>query len=397
VAKSSRRYLPPLLLSIIAAAGLGLPDPARADAKEKQLQQVRERIERLQRELNAAVGKRDSTREELQTQERRINEIAKALRETDVRLERQGSALGELKQRERRERDAQRGHLRALESEMRAAYTVGREPYLKVMLNQEDPAAASRVLAYYRYFNQARTKRIEAAETTLKRLEILQEEIADRTQKLSELRVSQERSRRALEESRRNRSELLAVLNRQVANQSEEIERLRADEQRLERLVRELKTVMPPPEVPFPDGNERFAALKGRLPLPLGGRIIARYGQPKGVGSLTWRGIFVAGKEGQPVRAISRGRVVYADWLRGFGLLLILDHGDGYMTLYGHNEALRQQTGDWVKAGQTIATVGSTGDAPSTGVYFEIRRNGVPHDPLQWCATGRVGPTRTRR
>ncbi|HLF23497.1 MAG TPA: hypothetical protein VI565_06190, partial [Burkholderiales bacterium] len=270
MADSSRRYLQRLLLSIIAAAGLGLPDPARADAKEKQLQQVRERIERLQRELNAAVGKRDSTREELQTQERRINEIAKALRETDVRLERQGRALGELKQRERRERDAQRGQLRALESEMRAAYTVGREPYLKVMLNQEDPAAASRVLAYYRYFNQARAKRIEAAETTLKRLETLQEEIADRTQKLSELRVSQERSRRALEESRRNRSELLAVLNRQVANQSEEIERLRADEQRLERLVRELKTVMPPPDVPFPDGNERFAALKGRLPLPLG-------------------------------------------------------------------------------------------------------------------------------
>ena len=395
MAESSGRYLQTFLLTVVATVGLGLPK-APADTKEQQLQRVRERIGQLQRELNATVGRRDSTRDELQIEERRINELSRALRDTDGQLESRSHDLSELKRRERHERDTQRGHLRALESEMRAAYTVGREPYLKVMFNQQDPAVASRVLTYYRYFNQARVKHIEAAERTLDRLETLQNAIAEQTQKLGELRERQESRRRALEESRGHRSQLLATLNRQVADRSQEIGRLRADEQRLERLVRELKSVLPL-DVPFPEGNERFAALKGRLPLPLAGRITARYGQPKGVGTLTWRGIFVAGKEGEPVHAISRGRVVYADWLRGFGLLLILDHGDGYMTLYGHNEALRQQTGDWVKAGQVIATAGSTGDAPSTGVYFEIRRNGVPYDPLQWCTIGRAGPKQTRR
>jgi murein hydrolase activator len=377
--------------------GLSWSALAAVGTQEARLQHLRERIDRLQRELNVAVGKRDSVRDELQTQERRINMLTESLRQIDDQLDHQARTLSGLKDREQRERAAQRAQIHALETQIRAAYSMGRQPYLKVVLNQENPAAASRALVYYRYFNEARAAHIDAAEATLTRLQGLKAEIAEHTSKLIDLRATQERDRQALEASRRQRADLLAALNRQVANQSEEIDRLRADEQRLERLVRELKTVLPEVDVPFPAGKERFAALKGRLPLPLAGRIIAHYGQPKGVGKLTWRGIFVAAKEGQPVRAISRGRVAYADWLRGFGLLLILDHGDGYMTLYGHNEALRRRTGDWVEAGQVIATAGNTGDAPATGVYFEIRKNGVPNDPLQWCATGRTNPGRARR
>lgn len=376
---------------------MGWPLLVSAGTQETQLKHLRERIDRLQRELNVAVGKRDSVRDELQTQERRINALTESLRQIDDARERQARTLSGLKNREQRERAAQREQVRALETQIRAAYSMGRQPYLKVVLNQEDPAAASRALVYYRYFNEVRAAHIDAAEAALERLQGLETQIAEHTHKLTDLRASRERDRQALEASRRQRADLLAALNRQVANQSEEIDRLRADEQRLERLVRELKTVLPEASVPFPGGKERFAALKGRLPLPVAGRIIARYGQPKGVGKLTWRGIFVAAKEGQPVRAISRGRVAYADWLRGFGLLLIMDHGDGYMTLYGHNEALRRHTGDWVEAGEVVATAGNTGDAPATGVYFEIRKNGVPNDPLQWCATGRINPGRARR
>src|SRR5690606_34075729 len=228
-------------------------------------------------------------------------------------------------------------------------------------------------------------------------LRALETEIRDQTRELEALRTRQERERHALEAARVRRAQLLAALNRQLSAQQDEIERLRADERRLQRLLQELRTVLPEAELPSPGPQERFGALNGRLPLPLAGRIAAGYGEPKGIGDLTWRGIFIAAREGDPVRAVARGRVAFADWLRGFGLLLILDHGDGYMTLYGHNQALHRRTGDWVEAGETIAAAGNTGGAPAMGVYFEIRQNGVPHDPLQWCAAERTVPARARR
>jgi murein hydrolase activator len=368
-----------------------------AEQREAQLEQLRARIDRLQRDLNQTVGRRDSLRDELQTEERRIHELMRSLRETELSLSQQTRTLSELKRREQRERAALHDQLLLLEAQVRAAYLVGRQPYLKMVLNQENPAAAARVVTYYRYFNDARVARINETQTMLARLDTLENEIRERARDLSALRATQERERQALEASRQRRVEMLATLNQQVTTQTQAMARLRADEERLTRLLRELKTILPESSVPFPGPKERFASLKGKLPLPSPGQVTARFGQAKGVGDMTWRGIFLSGKEGQNVYAVSRGRVAFADWLRGFGLLLILDHGDGYMTLYGHNEALHRRAGDWVEAGQSIAAVGSTGDAPGTGVYFEIRHNGIPHDPLQWCATGRAGGTARHR
>ncbi len=385
------------LFGTALGAAIALATHTFADEREAQLERLRGRIERLQQDLNETVGKRDSARDALQVEERRINDLMRSLRETDLRLTRDTRALADLKRREQREQTALREQLLALEAQVRAAYSVGRQPYLKMLLNQENPAATARVLAYYRYFNEARVARIAETQATLANLDALEKEIAQHTDDLVTLRAGQDRQRQALEASRERRAEMVANLNRQVTTQTQAIARLRADEERLARLLRELKTILPEASVPFPGPSERFASLKGRLPLPLSGQITARYGQPKGVGDMTWRGIFLSGKQGQTVHAVSRGRVAFADWLRGFGLLLILDHGDGYMTLYGHNEALHRRAGDWVEAGQSIAAVGNTGDAPGTGVYFEIRHNGIPHDPLQWCATGRAGTARHRR
>lgn len=394
---SRHRRLARWLFGTALGAAIALPAHTFADEREAQLERLRGRIERLQQDLNETVGKRDSARDALQVEERRINDLMRSLRETDLRLTRDTRALADLKRREQREQTALREQLLALEAQVRAAYTVGRQPYLKMLLNQENPAATARVLAYYRYFNEARVARIAETQATLANLDALEKEIAQHTDDLVTLRAGQDRQRQALEASRERRAEMVANLNRQVTTQTQAIARLRADEERLARLLRELKTILPEASVPFPGPSERFASLKGRLPLPLSGQITARYGQPKGVGDMTWRGIFLSGKQGQTVHAVSRGRVAFADWLRGFGLLLILDHGDGYMTLYGHNEALHRRAGDWVEAGQSIAAVGNTGDAPGTGVYFEIRHNGIPHDPLQWCATGRAGTARHRR
>lgn len=368
-----------------------------ADDNAAQLERLRERIDQLQRNLNETVGRRDVARDALQTEERRINDLQRELQNIDVRLRTRTRALAQLQRREGRERRTLREQLLALEREVRAAYTVGREPYLKLLLNQESPAAATRVLTYYRYFNEARLARIADARAALARLDDLEVEIGDEAEELARLRADQAAEHERLDDSRRRRAEMVANLNRDVADQTQEIARLRADEERLTRLLQELKTLLPEAVAPPPGSAGRFASRKGRLALPASGRVVARFGQTKGVGNMTWRGIFVAGKEGDNVYAVARGRVAFAEWLRGFGLLLILDHGDGYMTLYGHNGFLHRRVGEWVEAGQPVATIGNTGDAPGTGVYFEIRHNGVPHDPLQWCTTARPVASRSRR
>lgn len=384
-------------LLALAVFFIASPTGAHAGPREAELERLRGRIARLQETLNETTEKRDAARAEIHAQERRINELARSLRETEARLARDARALAELERRAEREREAQRGHVRALGKQLRAAYVLGRQPYLKMLLNQESPAAMARALVYYRYFNDARVAGIERTQAQLTRLQELAAEIHRRTQALEALRETQARERRALEASRRRRADLLAALEREVADQASEMAKLRADERRLERLVRELKTMLPQASLPFPGEDQHFASLKGRLPFPFPGRVAARFGDAKGIGDLRWRGVFLAGEEGQEVRAVARGRVAFADWLRGFGLLLIMDHGDGYMTLYGHNEALYRHAGDWVEAGQPVAAAGNTGDAPGIGVYFEVRYNGVPQDPLQWCATGRTSAARARR
>lgn len=381
-------------LSIVAV--LALAQPAFAANDTEQLQRLRSRIQSLQKELNDTRGQRDAVREELQTQERRIGELLRRLRDIDARLAQDSDTLEALRRdaaAERRQLDTQ---VRALETQIRAAYTSGRQEPLKLALNQESPAAVSRLMTYYRYLNAARVARVAQLRQTVGRIEALQTAIGAQTHALAAARNEQLKEKSELETAQRRRAELLSHLDRRVHNQSDEIARLKTDEQRLERLLNEIKSYALPTPPGLPTAT-KFAQAKGRLPLPLAGRVLARFGDTKQLGDLTWRGIFVGAPKGGQIQAVFRGRVAYADWLRGFGLLLILDHGGGYMTLYGHNQTLHRQVGDWVEAGQPIAAAGRTGDAPASGVYFEIRHNGKPYDPLQWCALGRTSGARTRK
>ncbi|MBI5783301.1 MAG: peptidoglycan DD-metalloendopeptidase family protein [Gammaproteobacteria bacterium] len=351
---------------------------------EERLKKLRVRIETLQEKLNDTRGRRDDVREEVRGLERRIGSLLHNLRETDARLHTNEKKLADLKTRAAREQDKLGEQRQQLARQIYTAYLMGRQEYPKMLLNQENPSRVSRVVTYYQYLNQARTERIGHIQTSLSRLETLEREIREHRHELENLRTSQREQKTSLETSRARRGELLASLNREVRDQSNQIDRLRADEKRLEQLIEELKTVLPDP--PLPSGaNTRFARLRGRLPLPTRGGILARYGAHKNVGNLKWRGLLIGGSEGQSVISVYRGRVVFADWLRGFGLLLILDHGDGYMTLYGHNQSLHKGVGDWVEAGETVASLGNTGDMAQPGLYFEIRQNGEPRDPLIWC------------
>ncbi|TAM44461.1 MAG: peptidase M23 [Gammaproteobacteria bacterium] len=363
--------------------------PADAENREQQLEQLRARIGRLQTELNETQGRRDAVREEVRGLERRIHESARTLRALDARLKAARQQHDRLRERAANERRELGHQMTALERQLRAAHAMGNEEPLKLLLNQDEPARMTRVLTYYRLLNQARTERVTAIRASLARLQGLEQRLQAQTQELEATRAQQRREQESFEQARGRRTELLASLNLQVRDRSQEIGRLRADEKRLERLVEELKAALP--ALAPPAAGERFANLKGRLPLPVNGRLLARYGDDKGVGSLKWRGALLTAREGQEVRAVHRGRVAYADWLRGFGLLLILEHGDGYMTLYGHNQSLYREVGEWVDGGQVIAAAGNTGDTPQAGVYFEIRHDGEPVDPLRWCkAPGRT-------
>lgn len=392
---ATHRYAPFLLICAFLSAGYVPSADAEPDTGA-QLQELRTHLKGLEKELNTSRGERDSLREELRAAEQEVGAQLKTLKQLNTELNSQATRLAGLhaeKDRQRQQIQVQIGHL---EKEARAAYILGQQENLKLLLNQENPASVSRVLAYHHYLQRARAARIQEARTALARLATLTDQIQVRTRELEALRSEELAKKQTLLGARAQRGRLLAQVNLRVRNQAQEVERVRLDEQRLVRLLQELKTVAirtPPPS--FPNLPGRFQAHKGKFPLPMQGRITARFGAPRSLGEgglgaaksggLRWRGIFVTAPEGHTVASIFRGRVAYADWLRGFGLLIILEHGDGYMTLYGHNQSLYKEAGDWVEAGQTIAGSGSTGGPPEPGLYFEIRHNGEPRDPLEWC------------
>lgn len=374
--------------AVLLAFLIAVLSPAHAadnrGGEEARLKQLRGRIEALQEKLNETRGRRDDVREEVRGLERRIGGLMNNLRTTDAQLRANEKRLADLDARAARERGNLGAQRQQLARQIYTAYHMGHQGYLKLLLNQENPARVARVTTYYDYLNRARTERIGQIQMTLSRLETLEQQIHAQRRDLDDLRTSQREQKTALESSRTRRGELLASLNREVRGQSQQMERLRADEKRLEQLIEELKTALPEPSL-SPRTGAPFAKLRGRLSLPTRGPLLARYGGSKNLGNLKWRGLLIGGREGQNVISVFRGRVVFADWLRGFGLLLILDHGDGYMTLYGHNQSLHKGVGDWVEAGEIIASLGNTGDMAQPAVYFEIRQNGQPRDPLIWC------------
>jgi murein hydrolase activator len=368
-----------LLVFVYGAAG------AATSQNEEQLRALRTRIEALQADLNETRGERNEARAQLRESERRMGSQYKSLRDTEARQRSEGVRLASLQQARTRGRAELGTRRQELEQAVRAAYLLGQQDYLKLLLSQDDPARVSRTLTYYRYLTQARAARIEGIETTLSRLDVLEKQIAERVQELATLRTRQLEQKNALAATRSERRTLLAQLNERVRDRSQEVERLKRDEDRVARLVRELRGALeraPAPELPAGNASVNKG---GRWRLPMQGRLIARFGSPKEVGDLRWRGIFLAAPEGQEVRAVARGRVAYADWLRGFGLLVVLDHGGGLMTLYGHNQSLYKGVGDLVEAGEVITASGNTGGPAQSGLYFEVREHGEPRNPLDWC------------
>ena len=361
------------LLLLAVSAGAAERDP------EKQLQQVRGRIEELQRSIRQDTDRRDALSAQLRDAEEkvrgargRLGGVRKQLATSDARL----SELTAL--RERTERDLREQRL-ALAAQVRSAYMSGQEEQLKLLLSQEDPAAFGRMLIYYSYLGRARAGKIAEIEAAVAALEQALQEEAEERERLAALESDSRRELSSVDAAREERGRAVRAINSQIRNNSDTIAKLKREAAGLEKLVADLRRALK--DLP-PGAGQAFEKVRGKLAWPAGGKIVARFGQPRG-GGLKWNGVMIEASRGTEVRALYEGRVVYADWLPGMGLLLIIDHG-GYMSLYAHNDQLFKAVGDRVEGGEVVATVGDSGGRSQPGLYLEIRRGATPVDPVPW-------------
>jgi len=265
---------------------------------------------------------------------------------------------------------------------VRASWMSRGDSPLKRLLDQQDPGHGSRMLHYYDAFNRARVARIERWRDDLAALRRTRERITAQQQALDEENRELRERLAALEEDRTRRRALITTLQERMEQRTASLESLQADREQLEALIEEIHRIVV--DIPSPGDAVPFDAAAGNMPWPLPGRPVNRFGDRYSDGNLRRRGIIIEADAGTPVRAIHQGRVVFADWLRGSGLLVVVDHGRGYISLYAHNGSLDKRTGDWVNRGEPLATAGPDAGMDTPGIYFEIRHNGTPRNPVDW-------------
>ena len=376
-----------LLAALLGAACAGAADTSRsaqptdsAQAKAK-LAAVRSRISELTDRLGKQLKERDALSSRLREAELEVTEKRRRLedlRASEAAAERRRSQLRAEQSHDQETLAAERETLAA---QVRAAYMIGRQEQLKLLLNPSDPAALGRTLTYYQYFTEQRSATIAAIEDEVARLEQLVAEIDEESAKLKALEDAATHEVSALQSARADRADSVAALSKQLASGNEELSRLKQEEQAVESLIADLSRVLPD----FPiDPSQSFAQMRGRLPWPVPGHLSARYQTPRGdsAGGVRWNGVMIVTPHGAKVRAPYFGRVVYADWLQGLGLLLIIAHNGGYMTLYGHAEVLYKSVGDSVAPGEVIAAMNDA--AGDSELYFEIRQGRKTVDPKAW-------------
>ena len=369
---------------ILLGLSLSLPLQAESSSNEKALSQVRSRIEALRKDIEKTQTLHDSVRTELRDIERQISKLLGVIKRLNQKLAKQRHKLAALHQQRKQLKAELATQHHLLARQIEAAFMIGRQEYVKLLLNQEDPAAVGRTMTYYDYFNRARAKRIAATKATLKQLQSVEQAITIETQSLNKTKQEQLDKKTALQKSSQERAIVVASLHKQLVSKEQQLKQLVEDQRRLQDLVSRLDQAMPD-ILTAPGSHKPFAKLRGRLIWPTRGKLLVSFGTRRAGSRLKWNGVLIRANEGREVHAVSHGRVAYADWLRGYGLLMIIDHGNGYMSLYGHNQALYKETGEWVEAGEVIASVGKSGGQNQAGLYFEIRHNGKPTDPARWC------------
>jgi septal ring factor EnvC (AmiA/AmiB activator) len=357
-----------------------------ADDKEataEQLQQLNAKIAQLKSLLQSFKAQRSGLQNSLRKSELEIGKIQRKISTLKIKLKKENDALKSLTVKRAQLNSDKKNQRKFIEQQILSAYQIGQQKKLKVLLNQEDPDKLSRALTYYDYFNRARTEQIEDYINLITEIDNIEPAIIEKTQslKLAKLALTEEKNR--LLSNKEEREINLAKINATIKNKDQNLKAMSKDRAELERLLEAVEQTLA--NLKIPSNYKPFKQLKGKLPWPVAGKPSNRFGRRRQGSQLRWQGLTIPAKEGSEIQAIHHGRVVFADWFRGSGLLVIIDHGDGYMTLYAHNQSLLIETGDWVGSGEVIATVGNSGGQKRAGLYFEIRHNGEPTDPKRWC------------
>ncbi len=369
------------------------PLPAFSDNQEN-LTVLRERIQSLQKELASKETLKQVTSEALQETEHAIHSINQKLTkllEKDRKANEDFKQLQAQYQQIKNEIELERNQLEKL---LYHQYLKGQQDYFRLVINQKDPHQIARDLHYYKKFSQAAAESIKDLQNHQNQIQDLTHASHQKKQEIITIQSEYSTQRQKLEQAKNKHHAMLAQISGQITQQQQEINKLQSDEKRITNLVNEINKLLVQEKSrntsinsKLPDASTTgipFSSLRGKLNLPVRGKLLNSFGGQRSGKHVMWKGLFIQSPNGSDVKAISEGRVVFADWLRGFGNLMILDHGNNYMSLYGNNETLLKKVGDIIRGGDTIATVGNSGGNPDTGLYFELRHKGKPFDPLSW-------------
>lgn len=399
---------------------LTLPVTATAAKKVEQskeaLSDVQQRLEALKKELDNSQEAHKDAADALKESERAISEANKKLYQITQQQQQNKKTLSQLEAQSLSVNGTLAEQQKLLSNQLYEQYIHGQQSYVQMILQSENPSEIARDVHYFSYVAKARAELINKMQGNLDRINKLNNETAKALKEVAELKLRQMEERKVLENQKQAKSKVVKSLSQQIASQRGEIKKLARDEKRLSQLVERLAKIIPAKPkrklaknntandrteparkrnevvanndaVPtYEPGGASFATLKGKLRLPVRGEVTNRFGASREDSGISWKGLFIKASEGAEVKSVASGQVVFADWLRGFGNLIIVDHGDGYMSLYGNNQAVLKQVGDNVKTGDVLASVGNSGGNETNGLYYELRRQSRPFDPLSWSS-----------
>jgi septal ring factor EnvC (AmiA/AmiB activator) len=352
------------------------------EESEAQLDKLKTGIKKMTNWLFRANDEKTDLSKELEKNELRINQLSKSIRSSKNQIDVNKAELTKLKDQLKDHKAKLKTHQSFLEKQIQVAYFQEEHSKIKLLLNTDNPQDIARQLRYFDFIKDARKGKIDEISKLLQSIQKAEDTIKQKTKSLEQQTKQQESRQLELSQNLKTKQQLLSKLEQDIKNNTQRLQKMKADQTRLESLLEELETSLI--NMALPSDSAPFSQQKSKLPWPSHGKVVAEYGSSVANGKLTLNGIRFATKDNEAVSSIYSGRVIFANWIRGFGLLLIIDHGDQFMSLYGNNKSLNKETGDWVRAGETIAISSESTTSQETGLYFEIRKQGKPLNPRQW-------------